>query len=174
MSAKPVHDGGVSDRWLPHPVLSILLIVLWLALVQRYDLGSFLMATFLAVAIPRWTRNIWNKAPRVRSLGLGLAYLGLVTWDVIIANLQVAMLILFRAPRKLRSQWLVVPLNLKSQEAIAVLAGTITLTPGTVSCDLSADGQSLLVHCLDAEDPVTEVAKIKQRYEDRLSRIFAA
>ena len=65
-----------------------------------------------------------------------------------------------------------IPLELRSPEAIAVLAGTITMTPGTVSADLSSDGRSLLVHCLDAADPDDVVASIKSRYERRLKEIF--
>ena len=53
-----------------------------------------------------------------------------------------------------------------------MLAGTITMTPGTVSCDLSADGRSLLVHCLDAPDAEDTVRQMKERYEDRLKEIF--
>jgi multicomponent K+:H+ antiporter subunit E len=65
-----------------------------------------------------------------------------------------------------------VPLELTTAEAITVLAGTITLTPGTVSADLSADGRALLVHCLEAPDPEGVVATIKERYERRLLEIF--
>ena len=49
---------------------------------------------------------------------------------------------------------------------------TITLTPGTVSCDLSRDGRSLLVHCLHAPDPDAVLSEIKTRYESRLKEIF--
>ena len=65
-----------------------------------------------------------------------------------------------------------IPLDVQTPEAIAVLAGTITMTPGTVSSDLSADGRALLVHCLETDDPVGTVATIKRRYERRLLRIF--
>jgi multicomponent K+:H+ antiporter subunit E len=66
----------------------------------------------------------------------------------------------------------VVPLEIRAPEAITTLASTITLTPGTVSSDLSDDGRSLLVHCLDAPDGDEVVAQIKQRYEARLKEIF--
>jgi multicomponent K+:H+ antiporter subunit E len=46
------------------------------------------------------------------------------------------------------------------------------MTPGTVSCDLAADGRSLLVHCLDAPDPDLAVRQMKLRYEARLKEIF--
>ena len=53
-----------------------------------------------------------------------------------------------------------------------MLAGTITMTPGTLSAELSADGRSLLVHGLDVPDPGALVAEIKSRYEARLLEIF--
>ena len=73
---------------------------------------------------------------------------------------------------ELRTRWVSVPLELSSPEAITVLAGTVTVTPGTVSCDLSADGRYLLVHCLDAPDTEQIVREIKTRYEARLKEIF--
>ena len=72
----------------------------------------------------------------------------------------------------LLSRFVTVPLDLRSPEAITVLAGTITMTPGTVSADVSADGRALLVHCLETGDPAATAAAIKARYEHRLQRIF--
>jgi multicomponent K+:H+ antiporter subunit E len=46
------------------------------------------------------------------------------------------------------------------------------MTPGTLSSDLSADGRTLLVHCLETDDPEGTVATIKSRYERRLKEIF--
>lgn len=91
---------------------------------------------------------------------------------MVVANLQVTRLILFRPAARLDVRWVVLPLELRSPEAITVLAGTITMTPGTVSCDLSADGRSLLVHCLDAPDAEEAVRAMKDRYEARLKEIF--
>ncbi len=72
----------------------------------------------------------------------------------------------------LQPAWITVPLDLNTPEAITVLAGTITLTPGTVTADLAADGRALLVHCLHAPDPDSVRDEIKSRYEARLMRIF--
>ena len=70
-----------------------------------------------------------------------------------LANLQVTRLILLVPRDRLRSAFVTIPLELTSPEAITVLAGTITMTPGTLSAELSADGRSLLVHGLDVPDP---------------------
>jgi multicomponent K+:H+ antiporter subunit F len=57
----------------------------------------------------------------------------IVLWDIVVANVQVALIILFKREADIRSHWIPVPLDLTSAEAITVLAGTITMTPGTVS-----------------------------------------
>jgi len=66
-----------------------------------------------------------------------------------------------------------VPLELTSPEAITVLAGTITMTPGTVTSMVAADGRSLLVHCLHTDDPDGVRDEIKNRYERRLLEVFS-
>ena len=94
-------------------------------------------------------------------------------WDIIVANVQVAWIILTKSNAELRPAWVVIPLELVQPEAITILAGTITLTPGTVSADLSNEGHSLLVHALHTDDPDGVRDEIKQRYEARLKEIFA-
>ena len=81
-------------------------------------------------------------------------------------------MILFKSNANTHPAWISIPLELRSPEAITVLAGTITMTPGTVSSDVAADGRSLLVHCLDAPDPDSVRDGIKARYETRLKEIF--
>ena len=56
--------------------------------------------------------------------------------------------------------------------AIGLRPQTSSLTPGTVSSDVSADGRFLLVHALDVADAAAEIARIKTRYEAPLLRIF--
>jgi multicomponent K+:H+ antiporter subunit E len=73
---------------------------------------------------------------------------------------------------KIRSAWVTVPLDLRSPEAITLLAGTITMTPGTLTADMSACGRALLIHSLHAPDPDSVRDDIKARYEARLKRIF--
>lgn len=160
------------QRWLPHPLLSLVLIYLWMALVDNFELGSLVVGILLGIAIPIATRSIWESTPKIGSMGLVVMFVLILLWDIMIANVQVALTILFRPTQDLRPKWFAVPLDLKSQEAIALLASTVSLTPGTVSCDLSGDGRSLLVHALDTSDTDAEVTKIKQRYENRLKRIF--
>ena len=156
----------------PHPLLSATLWVVWMLLVNGFSAGHAVLGALLAWAIPRITSAYWPDRPRIRRPGTVLVYLAIVTKDIIVSNVQVAYWVLFRRGASLRSTFVTVPLELRTAEAITTLAGTITLTPGTVSADLSADGRALLVHCLEAPEPAEVVAQIKSRYERRLVEIF--
>lgn len=159
------------SRLLPHPGLTVLLAVMWVIMVNDVTAGTWFLAIVFAIAVPILTAPWWPGRPRLR-FGLAFAYCALVLWDIVVANFQVAAIILFKRNRDLRPAWLTVPLDLASPEAITVFAGTISLTPGTVTSDISACGNYLLVHALDAPDPEAEVARIKARYETRLKRVF--
>jgi multicomponent K+:H+ antiporter subunit E len=74
--------------------------------------------------------------------------------------------------RKVRPGFIVIPLDVRHPFAITLLASTISLTPGTVSANLSGDRRSLLVHSFDLADEAAAVAAIKNRYERRIREIF--
>ena len=157
---------------LPHPALSAMLLIVWLLMANAITFGGIMLGSAFALVLPKFTEPFWPDRPRMRFRGAFLAYLAIVLFDIVVANFQVAWLILFCRNRDLRSRWLVVPIDLTTPEAVTMLAGTISLTPGTVSSDVSADGRHLLVHALDVADEAVEVARIKRRYEARLQRVF--
>lgn len=160
-------------RWLlPHPALTILLALVWMLLQNKWSAGMFVFGLILGIIIPIATARWWPDRPKSFHIGRMFMYCLLVIWDIIVANVQVAWIILTKPNSKMNAAWVVVPLELKSPEAITVLAGTITLTPGTVTADLSDEGHSLLVHALDADDPQAVCDDIKNRYERRLMEIF--
>jgi multicomponent K+:H+ antiporter subunit E len=159
-------------RLVPHPRLTILLTVVWLMLLNGVSVGGVVLGLALGVAIPLMTSAYWPDRPVVRNAGKFWRYLLIVLWDIVTANIAVARIILTRPNHTLRPAFFAVPLELRAPEAITLLAGTITMTPGTVSCDLSADGRSLLVHVLDTPDPEAVRDEIKSRYEARLMEIF--
>jgi len=159
-------------RLLPHPLLSIAIAVVWILLVNEISAGHVVLGIFLGWAIPKLTSPYWPDRPLIRRPLIVIEYIAIVLWDIVVSNVQVAYWVLFRRGSSLRSRFVTVPLDLTTAEAITALAGTITMTPGTVSADLSADGRALLVHCLETDDPDGTVAQIKDRYERRLKEIF--
>lgn len=158
-------------RLLPHPLLSLTLAGLWLLLVNQLSAGHLVLGALLGWLIPFATSRFWPEQIRIRHPLTLLRYLVVLVIDIVRGSFHVARLIL-RGPARLRPVFVAVPLALKTDLAISLLANTISLTPGTVSARLSEDKQTLIVHTLDTDDTDALVAEIKQRYEIPLKRIF--
>lgn len=163
--------GEPASGWLPHPVLSVIILVMWLLLADHPGAGSVLVGAALALAVPLFARIFLPVRPDVRSAVALARFLPRFLWDVVVANFQVAYLIL-DVRRRPRPHWLVIPLELEDPHAITALANVISLTPGTVSSELGPRRRTLLVHALDVENPDQEVARIRTRYEQPLKEIF--
>lgn len=159
-------------KWLPHPLLSLSLLIIWLLLVNTVSAGHIVLGAIIGIAVPLFTSPYWPDRPQFRRPLLAAKLILVVIWDIVIANIAVARLILFRRPSSLKPQFLVIPLDARSRYAISILAGIITMTPGTVSSDLDREARTLLVHGLDVEDPEAVIAAIKARYEAPLVEIF--
>ena len=164
---------NLAHRIFPHPLLTLILAVVWILLQNQVTAGMVVFGLLLGIVVPWMTSVWWPDRPQAIRVGRMVSYSIIVIWDIIIANIEVAWIVLTVPNAKLRPHWIVVPLELKQPEAITVLAGTITLTPGTVSADLSDEGHSLLVHVLHTDDPDGVRDDIKTRYERRLLEIFA-
>jgi len=158
-------------RLLPAPLLSATLFVVWLLLNNTLDAAHVLLAAVLAIVVPWFTERLRPERPRIRR-PLVIAKLGLtVLWDIVLSNIEVARRILGpEAAIKPRFVW--VPLALTDPHAILSLAGIITMTPGTLSAEVSADRRHLLVHAFNVDDEAGLVAQIKARYEAPLKEIY--
>lgn len=159
------------QRLLPHPVLTLVLALIWLLLVNSFAPGHLLLGLLLGWAIPLFTRHFWPEKVRIARPLVLFKFIVIVLFDIIVANLIVAALILGR-PKKLRPVFVELPLDLRNELAISMLANTITLTPGTVSVQLAGDHSHLVVHALHETDSEALVKKIKQRYEAPLKEVF--
>jgi multicomponent K+:H+ antiporter subunit E len=161
----------MSRRWLPHPLLTPILALVWLLLANSLAPGQILLGLLLGWAIPLFSRRFWPEPVPLRQPLTLLRFCGRVFYDIGVANLVVAWLIL-RGPALLRPGFVEVPLDLTSDLGLSLLANTICLTPGTVSARLSPDQRTLLVHALDPGDPAALIATIKARYEAPLKQVF--
>ena len=159
-------------RWFPHPLVSVIVGVSWALLNDSLDAGTLVTALVLAVLIPRMVFRFIDYTPNIHWLP-AIRLFFVVIWDVIVANIKVAILVL--GPTKnLHPKWFRVPLDTEHEEVNALLAMVITTTPGTVSAGLDQDRGDILVHALSTDDEAAESEVIKQRYERPLIEIFSA
>lgn len=129
----------------------------------------FLVVFFLLwLASFLYNRSYFRKVP----LAIGLAFFFIK--ELLVANIKVAYDIL--TPHYyMRPTVIALPLSVRSKLEITMLANMITLTPGTLSIDVSADRKVLYVHALYVKNNDVELLKrhIKHGFERRIMKLTA-
>lgn len=160
-------------RWLPSPLLSLGLLLTWLLLNQSLEAAHWLLGAALAIVAPLLARPLQphGQAHIRRPLAL-LRLLGFSAIEILRSCINVSQIILLRRSADVNSQFIRVPLDLRSPHGLALLSCLINSTPGTVWVDLLPDSHELLLHVFDLHDEAWWVETIKIRYEGPLIEVF--
>ncbi|HLO01688.1 MAG TPA: Na+/H+ antiporter subunit E [Symbiobacteriaceae bacterium] len=154
------------------PVLLVALAVLWMGLQGTFTFGEFvwglLMALIVLALFPLPVEP--HDRPVFRGVGdLGrwlwalVKLLGYFSYELVKADIQVALMALRpRIKERLTPGIIGMRLTGKSSGQISLLAALITLTPGTISIECSADREWLYIHCIDASDEEGALAAPRQ------------
>ncbi|RDI52257.1 Na+/H+ antiporter subunit E [Microvirga subterranea] len=157
---------------LPYPLLSAVLLVLWLLLNQSMSPGHLMLGSVLAVLASWAMAALRPEKPRIRRPGAALRLLGMVVTDILRSNLAVGQIILRSREPGMNAGFMTIPLDLRDRHGLAVLSIIITSTPGTIWVNYDAAKGTLLLHVLDLVDETVWIRTIKDRYERRLMEIF--
>ncbi len=152
---------------------NIFLPLVWMALTGTFTFANFAVGfaistlalwlisspveVTLIVYITRFLRFIW--------------FLFFFVWELLLANLRVAYEVLTPG-YQMRAAIIAIPLDAKSDLEITVLANLITLTPGTLSLDVSADRKTLYIHAMHVDDIDKFRQDIKLQLERRVMEVF--
>lgn len=158
-------------RLFPSIPQSITVFAFWVLMAEDYAAGTLLMAALLAWLMPHIASRLEREFARLGNLWVLVPLLFRLMRDIVVANVTVARQVLGPEAR-LRPGFIWVPLELTNIHGISALASIITLTPGTVTAELSADRRHLLVHCLDIDDPQAMIDDLKRRYEAPMLQVF--
>ncbi|WP_417769389.1 Na+/H+ antiporter subunit E [Stappia sp.] len=152
-------------------LINILLALAWGAVTGSFAeanlLFGFLLGTFglyiirEQVGTGRYTRRLWQ----IISLAL------LFVYELLLSALRVAVIVL-RPKIDLKPGIIAYPLTVDRDFEITMLANLITLTPGTLSVDVSEDRKTLYVHCIDVPDKQSTIDDIKNGFERKILEVF--
>lgn len=150
---------------------NLLLALVWVGLTGTFTWVNFIFGLVLGYLVLGFgLRDTWEfrgylaKVPKV--VGFILFFL----WDLSKSNMRVAYDVLTPRPR-MRPGIIGVTLEAKTDVAITILANLITVTPGTLSLDVSSDRRMLYIHCMYLDDVEDMRAQIKD-LERRVIEIF--
>ncbi len=153
-------------------LLNILLAIAWSALTGQFSPGDLASGFVLGYAI-LWSlrrqlrgERYFTKVPQV------IYFVAYVAWQIILANLNVARTVLFTPKEQIRPGIVAIPLDIRTDAEITMLANLITLTPGTLSIDVADDRSCLYVHTIDVGDPEQFRREIKDGFERLVYEVF--
>jgi len=146
-------------------LLNLILAISWSALSGSFTLGTlavgfvlgfatlWLLQPLLGGASPYFLRSYyWVRLIILFHYELVVSSIAVV-WDVVTPS------------QKSRPGIIEVPLDIKSDTGILLVTNLISLTPGTLSLDVSEDRKTLFVHAMFADDPDAVVAQLKNTME---------
>lgn len=159
-------------RWLPFPLLTASLLVMWLLLAGSASPGALLSGLLVALLGARALLALDPERARLRRPRLALRLARVVLVEVLRSNNAVARIILGPGTRDRTSGFVRIPLEMRDPYGLAALACIITATPGTVWVEYDSVTRTMLLHVLDLVEEEVWVRIVKDRYERRLMEIF--
>lgn len=160
-------------RWLPSPLLSLALLLMWLLLNQSAAPAHWLLGAVLGIVAPLLARPLQPHGhARIRRPLALFRLLWMAAIEIVRSCFNVTQIILLRRSADVNSQFIRVPLDLKSPHGLALLSCLINSTPGTVWVEILPERYELLLHVFDLHDEAWWVETIKTRYEQPIIEVF--
>ena len=160
-------------RWLPAPLVSASLLLMWLMLNQTVHPAHWLLGSVLAIAAPLLARPLQPHGhARLRHPRALLRLLWFSAIEIVRSCFNVAQIIVLRRSADVNARFIRVPLDLRSPHGLALLSCLINSTPGTVWVEILPENHELLLHVFEIVDADAMIAMVKQRYERPLMEIF--
>ena len=132
-------------------LLNLVLALAWMALTGQFDPVNFVAGFVIGYLLLRLVRQPGEPLAYFKKAMLVIRFAGFYLWELVLANLRVALAVLSPKPR-LAPAVVAIPLEARSDVAVTLLANLITLTPGTLALDVSSDRSVMYVHAMHADD----------------------
>ena len=156
--------------WFPTPYHSILLWLVW-QILHDFRRGHMVLGAVFAIVIPWIVAPLSEEAAVAKKPIKAVTYTFRLLIDIVVSNYDVAKRVL-QSNRNLKPAFIAVPLDINEPVPLTIFTSSVSLTPGTVSVELSDDRKWLYVHVLHLEDEQALIKLIKDRYEAPLKEIF--
>jgi multicomponent K+:H+ antiporter subunit E len=158
-------------RLIPYPLLAASLLLMWLLLTQSFSPGQIALGAAVSLLATASTAALHRPNMLIRSWRKVAELAAIVVADVIRSNIAVARIALSFS-RKRHSSFIRLQLQLRDQQALAILALILTATPGTAWIQFNRTDGMLLIHVFDLVDEEAWARLLKSRYERLLMEIF--
>ncbi len=152
-------------------LLTIVLALAWVALTGQFTGQNLGLGLVFAYALLWMFRARFTNVKYFGKVWQLLYFVSFFLWQLVVANVRVSLEVL--SPRLRMQPGIVgIPLDLETELEITILANLITLTPGTLSLDVSTDNKTLYVHSMYVYDVEEFRQSIKNGFEKRVQELM--
>jgi len=152
--------------------LNILLAVVWQALTASFSLFGLISGFLIGYGALWLAQPLFGEvSPYFRRVYRVIRLVLFFLWELVISSIRVAGDIL-RPQGRSKPGIVEMPLDVGSDLEILLVTSLISLTPGTLSLDVSPDRKTLFVHAMFADDPEALVAELKHGMERMVKEAF--
>jgi multicomponent Na+:H+ antiporter subunit E len=151
--------------------VNLLIMLGWAVVTGDWSSLSLVFGFAVGFAALWVARDLFGESNYHRRVANGVRLAAYFLYDLVTSSLVVAWDILTPTLHA-RPRFVEMPLDAESDMEILLTANLISLTPGTLSVDVSPDRRTLLVHAMFAEDPEAVVAGLKDGMERRVLEAF--
>ncbi|MBF0585954.1 Na+/H+ antiporter subunit E [Prosthecochloris sp. N3] len=152
-------------------LFNILLAIAWMLLVGEVSASTFTAGLVVGYLLLWLSRAAWGETRYFSKIPLVVRFVLYFLKELLIANLKVAFDIV--TPKDYMEPGIIaVPLDVETDIEITLFANLVTLTPGTLSLDVSADRTTLYVHALYVKDVDRFRHELKNGLEQRLIEVM--
>jgi len=149
---------------------NVLLMLMWVILTGEPTFANFTFGFLLSFVILRIITGNRDEKKYFRLVPRIIGFFLFFVYELVLANLQAAYFIIV-SHKKLRPGIVGVPLDAKSDLEITFLTNLVSLTPGTLSIDVSKNRTVLYVYSMNIKDRDKFVKNIKNGFEKRILEI---
>ena len=152
---------------------NILLALVWVGMSGDFSLATFVLGFALGFVVLFFARRVIGAPQYMFKIVKALELFVFLLWELLLANLRVAYDVLTPG-YQMRPGVIALPLDARTDVEITLLANLITLTPGTLSLDVSSDRRVLYIHVMyiDRGDLEEVRRKIKSGFERRVLEVL--
>jgi len=150
-------------------ILNLFFALSWMLINASFTSADFLIG-FVLGYVSIWITQPLGRTSYFRTFSAFISLTLSFLWELIVSVLRVTYDVITPTPYS-DPDIVYVPLDAKSDLEITLLANMVSLTPGTLSLNVSEDKNSLIVHAMFAPDHQSVIDSIKERLEKKLLRV---
>jgi multicomponent Na+:H+ antiporter subunit E len=153
-------------------ILNIILATIWAALTGEFTLSNLIIGFILGYVVLYLLRGLFGGGGYFQKGAQVVRFILFFLWELLVANLRVARDVLRPGPLKMKPRVIAIPLKINKDIPIVILANVLSLTPGSLSLDVSDDHKTLFIHAMHAPDPDETRREIEDGFERLVADLF--